>query len=96
MRAIDLDHFEEHVRLMHEDRDKGFELEYQVSGSPPLSLQPLTVCLSSHSAFSQRLLTRSPRMPGTRTRTDLPTYSPVSSSLSLSPSPSAVSGVFCR
>ena len=30
MRPIPVDHFSEHVRLMHQDRDKGFEMEYQV------------------------------------------------------------------
>ena len=40
MNPIALEKFEEHVRLMHEDRDKGFEQEYQVSSSFSLSLSP--------------------------------------------------------
>ena len=44
MRAIRLDQFEEHVRQMHEDRDKGFEQEYLVSPPPLLpSPSPLTL-----------------------------------------------------
>ena len=49
MRAIRLDQFEEHVRQMHEDRDKGFEQEYLV-GPPPLlpsSPTPLTLLCGS-------------------------------------------------
>ena len=30
MRPVPVDQFCEHVRQMHQDRDKGFEVEYQV------------------------------------------------------------------
>lgn len=38
MRPIELDEFADHVREMHQDRDKGFEIEYQVSQHLPPSL----------------------------------------------------------
>ena len=38
MKPIELGRFEEHVRQMHEDRDKGFELEYQVNPTPSCGL----------------------------------------------------------
>ncbi|CAI8048070.1 Receptor-type tyrosine-protein phosphatase S [Geodia barretti] len=38
MRAIRLDQFEEHVRQMHEDRDKGFEQEYLTFNTEPTAV----------------------------------------------------------
>ena len=84
MNPIALEKFEEHVRLMHEDRDKGFEQEYQVSSS--LSLPPSLLSFSDcilfllprPSVLSQQQATRLPRTPETRTKTDLPTSSHVS------------------
>lgn len=45
MRPIELDEFADHVREMHQDRDKGFEIEYQVSQHLPPSL-PLVPCIT--------------------------------------------------
>ena len=48
MRPIELDQFSEHVIQMHQDRDKGFELEYQVSLPPslPPSLLHCVCCVT--------------------------------------------------
>ena len=41
MKPVEMSQFSEHVRHMHQDRDKGFEIEYQVSLLPCLhSLLP--------------------------------------------------------
>ena len=34
MKPISVDSFRDHVNKMHEERDKGFEAEYQVTPSP--------------------------------------------------------------
>ena len=86
MRSIPLSQFEEHVAQMHQDRDKGFELEYQVMNhSPPLSSPPSLysspcVVAGSHrrSAVIQLPPVRLLKTQRTRTRTDLPTSFPVS------------------
>lgn len=49
MRPIELEQFADHVREMHQDRDKGFEIEYQVSQQLPASLTlqfPVSLCVS--------------------------------------------------
>lgn len=79
LKPIEVDQFAEHVRQMHQDRDKGFEEEYQVSLWPPtLCGYSVSLCivLLSPSALSRWL----PMMPlrTTRTRTDLLTSIPVS------------------
>lgn len=58
MRPIELDQFADHVKEMHQDRDKGFEIEYQVSHQLPPSLPHSsslchTVCTLSPSALIQ-------------------------------------------
>ena len=45
MRPIELEQFADHVREMHQDRDKGFEIEYQVSEQLPPSLSPVSHCV---------------------------------------------------
>ena len=84
MKHIELSQFEEHVTQMHQDRDKGFELEYQVTFPLPPSL---THSLSSpslylyyyrHSVQSQHQIVMLLRMLRTRIKTDLPTYFHVS------------------
>ena len=44
MKPISVDSFRDHVNKMHEERDKGFEVEYQVRPPPPLSLSLFLCC----------------------------------------------------
>ena len=81
LKPISVDSFRDHVNKMHEERDKGFEAEYQVRLlSPSLSLSHVDngVCVcGSLWCLSRWPHTRWPRDNTTESRIALQTSSPV-------------------
>lgn len=82
MKPVSLSSFRDHVASMHEDRDKGFETEYQVRKEERnIQLVRVDCCvlfISSHLAPTLSTTMMSPNYPLIGQRTDLPTSSHVS------------------